>query len=284
MINYTDQITGLMRDIVARVPALSFITPEDVLVFGRFGRSGADGPFATCHCLSLPPSEPGYYFWRDRRSGRLTRRSEWFVTKSPRVSVESRPVHYLISFALPRFCDQTLARSRKRSLYPGREPWVGKLDTVVHELYHIAPSGSGLRRMKRADGRESSLIHSPEFFADVAEMVNEYLDSKPDPEVCAFLRHDFASLEARYGGVIGTTFRTFPSFPQRYVERLVPQPEVAHDESADEDLVLERLRLKQVPTCYTEADLSTRQFMRSGVRQVGKKQPRRTRVARSRAA
>src|SRR6185312_13883011 len=173
MINYTDQITGLMRDIVARVPDLRFIAPDDLLVFGRFGRSGADGPFATCHCLSLPPSEPGYYFWRDRRSGRLTRRSEWFVTKSPRVSLESRPVHYMISFALPRFCDQTLVRSRKRALYPGREPWVGKLDTVVHELYHIAPSGEGLRRMHRADGSESSLIHSPEFFADVVRMVNE---------------------------------------------------------------------------------------------------------------
>jgi hypothetical protein len=251
---------------------LRFIAPDDLLVFGRFGRSGADGPFATCHCLSLPPSEPGYYFWRDRRSGRLTRRSEWFVTKSPRVSLESRPVHYMISFALPRFCDQTLVRSRKRALYPGREPWVGKLDTVVHELYHIAPGGEGLRRMHRADGSESSLIHSPEFFADVVRMVNEYLDSRPDPETYAFLTHDFAGLDARYGGVIGTTFRTFPSFPQRYVERLVPQPELAHDEGADAGFVLERLHQKRVPTCYTEADLRTRQFLRSGVRtsRVGK--------------
>src|SRR5690242_10564285 len=276
MINYTDQITGLMRDIVTRVPALRFISTDNLLVFGRPGRSGADGPFATCHCLSLPPSEPGYYFWRDRRSGRLTRRSEWFVTKSPRVSVGSRQVHYLISFALPRFCDQTLARSRKRALYPGwdaRESWIGKLDTLVHELYHIAPSGSGLRRMLRADGTESSLIHSPEFFADVARMVQEYLDSGPDPETYAFLRADFAGLEARYGGVIGTTFRTFPSFPQRYVERLVPQPEVAHDEEADADLVLERLTVRPARTCYTEADLTTRQFMRHA---VGRLSTRRT--------
>ena len=121
-----------MQDIVRRVPALSFIDVADVLVFGRFGRSSADGAFATCHCLSLPASEPGYYFWRDRRSGRLTRRSEWFVTKSPVVTIGPRHVKYLISFALPRFCDQSLDRSRKEHFYPGADPWMAKLDTVIH--------------------------------------------------------------------------------------------------------------------------------------------------------
>ena len=86
MINYTDRLTLLMRDIVSRVPTLSFIDPDDVLLFARAGRTDAEGAFATCHCLSLPPSEPGYYFWRDRDTGRITRRSEWFVTKSPTVT------------------------------------------------------------------------------------------------------------------------------------------------------------------------------------------------------
>jgi len=44
-------------------------------------------------------------------------------------------------------------------------------------------------------------------------MVHEYLASKPSPEVYDFLRHDFASLNANHGGVVGTSFRTFPSFP-----------------------------------------------------------------------
>src|SRR5262245_58648104 len=113
MINYTDRVTMLMQDVVARVPALSFIDMADVFVFARSGRSNADGAFATCHCLSLPASEPGYYFWRDRRSGQITRRSEWFVTKSPSVTIGPRQIKYLISFALPRFCDQSLDRSRK---------------------------------------------------------------------------------------------------------------------------------------------------------------------------
>ena len=48
------------------------------------------------------------------KPGELTRRSEWFVTKSPSVEIAGRSIHYLISFALPRFTDQSLERSRKR--------------------------------------------------------------------------------------------------------------------------------------------------------------------------
>jgi len=92
MINYTERIGQLMADIVARVPTLSFLDVSRVLVFARAGRSDAEGPYATCHCVSLPPSEPGYYYWRDRRTGALTRRSEWFVTKSPTVAIDTRPV------------------------------------------------------------------------------------------------------------------------------------------------------------------------------------------------
>ena len=66
MINYTERIALLMQDIVRRTPSLSFIDLSEVLVFARFGRSEAEGAFATCHCLTLPESEPGYFFWRDR--------------------------------------------------------------------------------------------------------------------------------------------------------------------------------------------------------------------------
>src|SRR5205823_79102 len=139
------------------VPTLGFIDMGDVLVFGRSGRSNAEGAFATCHCLSLPASEPGYYFWRDRSSGRITRRSEWFVTKSPVVTVGTRPIKYMISFALPRFCDQSLDRSRKERFYPGeQQPWLAKLDTVVHELYHIDPEQNGIRRCAPCSSRRAT--------------------------------------------------------------------------------------------------------------------------------
>ncbi len=269
MINYTERLTLLMQDIVLRVPTLSFINMADVLVFARLGRSNADGAYATCHCLNLPPSEPGYYFWRDRRSGRITRRSEWFVTKSPVVTIGARQMKYLISFTLPRFCDQSLDRSRKERLYRREsDSWIAKLDTVVHELYHIDPDQSGIRRIDRGNGTYSAHCHSPRFFEQVAEMVSEYLDTRPDPQAFDFLKLDFNALQGKYGGVVGTSFRTFPSYPQRFIERLDTQPAVEDDLA---EVLVEPLRTGQPTTHYSETDLHVRHFLRDTSRRVIRK-------------
>ena len=263
MINYTERIALLMQDVVQRTPLLSFIDLSEVLVFGRFGRSDAEGAYATCHCLTLPDSDPGYFFWRDRTTGELTRRSEWFVTKSPVVRVGPRSMKYLISFVLPRFCDQTLDRSRKADLYPRAPGWIAKLDTIVHELYHIDPDESGIRRFVRADGSDSQRSHGPLFYEQVAEMVRAYLASCPDPELYAFLQHDFTALNHRFGGVVATTFRNFPSFPQRYMEALrMP---------VDSNVRVEPLKPLTQPVLYTEDDLHIRQFSDCSARRLTRK-------------
>ena len=268
MINYTEKITLLMQDLIVRVPMLSFIDVADVLVFARAGRSNAEGAFATCHCLSLPASEPGYYFWRDRTTGRVTRRSEWFVTKSPSVTIGTHEVKYLVSFALPRFCDQSLDRTRKERLYPGAPLWIAKLDTVVHELYHIDPDQNGIRRIERGDGTYSAHCHGDRFFETVSDLVREYLASKPNPAICEFLQYDFDELSHRYGGVVGTTFRTFPSFPQRYIERLAEQPPCDDD---GPNVEVERVRAPQQPTRFTEDDLHIREFTKETSRRLVRK-------------
>jgi hypothetical protein len=241
------------------VARLSELDPDCLLVFARYGRSGAAGPYATCHCLTLPPTDPGYYYWCDKRSGRMTRRSEWFITKSPQVSIDGRPVHYLISFVLPRFCDEALDQSRKRRFHPGQPSWIAKLDTIVHELYHIDPAQAGLRRVTRLCGGAAASLHGPSFLADVAAMVREYLASGADPAVCDFLRYGFEELSERFGRVVATTFRTFPSFPQRYIETLPAQP------TAPPCACIQPLRQPQLQTIYTEHDLETRLFLPQGI-------------------
>jgi len=265
MMNYTNRLTLLMQDVVSRVPELSFIDMADVLVFARAGRSNAEGAFATCHCLTLPPSEPGYYFWRDRSTHALTRRSEWFVTKSPTVNIGARDIKYMISFALPRFCDQSLDRSRKEKFYPGAEPWIAKLDTVVHELYHIDPELAGIRRIEKEDGTYSANCHGQQFFEQVAGMVHAYLKTDPSPEIYEFLRYDFAALSTAHGGVVGTSFRTFPSFPQRYIERLAEQPPCESDAVG---VKVEPLRAPQHPASYTHDDLHVREFRKDTSRRL----------------
>ncbi|HYM22521.1 MAG TPA: hypothetical protein VEU08_04920 [Vicinamibacterales bacterium] len=268
MINYTERLTLLMADIVRRVPTLSFIDVADVLVFARPGRTNAEGAFATCHCLTLPQSEPGYYFWRDRMTHRITRRSEWFVTKSPVVTVGPRTIKYMVSFSLPRFCDQSLDRSRKEKFYPGADPWMAKLDTVIHELYHIDPELAGIRRIEREDGTYSANCHGHRFFEEVAGMVHTYLASRPSLDAYGFLRNDFAALTAEHGGVAATSFRNFPSFPQRYIERVADQPPCDADAAG---VAVEPLRTPSQPTRFTEDDLHVREFTADSTRRLIRK-------------
>jgi hypothetical protein len=246
-----------------------------VLVFARHGRSGAEGAYATCHCLCLPQAEPGYYFWRDRTSGEITRRSEWFLPRTPDVRLGGRSLDYLISFALPRFCDQRLERSRKRVHYPGAESWLAKLDTVVHELYHIDPQRTGIRQVVSDDGRLSQRCHSQAFFARVAELVRMYLDSRPDPAIYDFLRDDFSTLTARHGGIVGTTFRNFPSYPQIFLEPLGELPGLLDPTDAVRSASVVSLRPSSQPRLYTEVDLDLREFKAGGARRIDRLTARR---------
>lgn len=262
--NYTGHLTRLMQDIVARVPELSFIDLSRVLVFARPGRSSADGANASCHCLSLPTSDPGYFFWRDSKTGDITRRTEWFVTNSPQVYVDGQVMNYMISFALPRFTDQTLSRSRKRALYPeGAPDWVAKLDTVVHELYHIDPEQNCLRRFNRADGLPSDQLHCATYFEDVAQLVQQYLASNPDQRLLEFLQYDFEGLQTRYGAIAGATFRSFPSYPRRYREVVEEQPMMAEVMAAPVEKIVD-----QSGKVFSSEDMQIREFTGTGSRAV----------------
>ena len=258
MLNYTEALTALARDITARVPALSYLDIDRMLIFGRVGRPEAEGANASCHCLCLPENEPGYYFWRDEHTREVTRRTEWFVARTPVVQRTGTRLDYLISVALPRFCDQRLGHGRKAALYPGADPYVAKLDTLVHELYHVDPERRGIRTM--ADGTERQ--HGEAFYTDVASFVRDYLDSKPDPAVLEFLHYDFAGLRARYGTVVATAFRNYPSYPQIYLERLPEQP----PGPATSEIV--PVKVPRQPVHYADADIMIREFSARGSRRL----------------
>ncbi len=252
MIVLTDHLQALVHDIVARVPALSHIGPHRVLVFARPGRSSASGPLASCHCVARPSGNPGYFFWHDVDTKRLIRRTPYVERHAPLVRVGTTRVAHLVSVCLPRFCDQRLDRMPKRFRYPGEESWVAKLDTLIHELYHVAPFGAGLRDL---DGGKSSL-HSPAFYAEVTRLTRQYLATNPPEALLACLRSGFLELEASHGGVAGRVFSTFPSFPQEYWEPIALQPH-------GPDVPLTKLR-RPSKTDFSEADFRTRQFRADG--------------------
>src|SRR5205085_9213502 len=165
---------------------------------------------------------------------------------------------YMLSFTLPRFCDQQLSRTRKQIHYAGGPNWIAKLDTIVHELYHIDPERPGIRRMEKEDGTYAANCHGHRFFEDVVGMVQQYLDSRPDPQAYEFLQHSFKDLTDMHGGVVGTAFRSFPSYPQRYSEVLDPQPPAPAEMAGCR---AEPLKAPKAITQFTEDDLVIRQFL-----------------------
>jgi len=184
------------------------------------------------------------------------------------MTVGANDSKYMISFERPRFCDHSLDRSRKEKFYPGADPWIAKLDTVIHELYHIDPDLAGIRRIEKEDGTYSANCHGHQFFEQVADMVHAYMATQPSPEMYDFLRHDFSALDARHGGIVGTSFRTFPSFPQRYIERAAEQPPC---ESDAEGVKVEPLREPQQPSRYTQDELHIREFKQTGSQRLIRK-------------
>ncbi|MBI2827942.1 MAG: hypothetical protein HYX77_01560, partial [Acidobacteria bacterium] len=79
-----------------------------------------------------------------------------------------------------------------------------------------------------------------------------------------FLQHNFRELSERFGVVVASAFRGFPSYPQRYIEVLEPQP----PPPAEIRCRVEPLKVPRVTTSFTEDDLVMREFLPSGSRQL----------------
>jgi hypothetical protein len=100
---------------------------------------------------------------------------------------DGREMLYILRFYLPRFLDQ---------------PFEEKLNTVVHELWHIGPAFDGdLRRFPgRCFAHSSSEQQYDAFCRALAE---KWLRGSPPAETFDFLHAPFADLAARHGTIRG---------------------------------------------------------------------------------
>jgi hypothetical protein len=152
-------------------PALGLHRPaRSAGVRAASGGPDAVGAFATCHCLTLPETEPGYYFWKDRATGELHAPLRMVRDQDPGVRVGATRIKYLDLVRAPALLRADAPSDPGRTeLYGHVDPWVAKLDTIIHELYHIDPAASGPAPV-RARGRHAQHSHAtrPEFYEDVA--------------------------------------------------------------------------------------------------------------------
>jgi hypothetical protein len=173
--DFTRAMWLLCRDISRRMDEFSHVRMGEVAVsFAQARRNVTWGLQA-----KLTPLRFAHGRLQESRGGRL-----WTIQ---RLHHGRREMLYILTFYLPRFLET---------------PFEEKLTTVFHELYHISPAFDG--DIRRLAGR--CHVHSEsqqEYDRQMAIFARQWLDRNPPRELYGFLRHRFATLQEKYGGVMG---------------------------------------------------------------------------------
>ncbi|HVU90360.1 MAG TPA: hypothetical protein VHD36_23725 [Pirellulales bacterium] len=179
--DFTRHLREVCRDMAARLPELRHVDMDRVAL--RVCQTRNRAHYGVHASLTPLRFEGG--------SRTTIRRGRTWAIR-PVCDEQGREMLYLLSFYLPRFCDQPLAE---------------KVATIIHELWHIGPHFDGdLRRFPGryfAHGRSEAAFHR-----QMHAWAAEWLEQSPGAELYAFLGHDFRSLCQQFGGVIGTRIPT----------------------------------------------------------------------------
>lgn len=176
--DFTAHMRCLCGDMVQRVPDLQHICLDRVAVsFAQARSSALCGTYATLTPLRFAGG----------RTETIRRGRRYGIQRLQDPS--GREMLYILNFLLPRFLDLDFRQ---------------KLDTTVHELWHIGPQFDGdVRRFK---GR--CYAHSgskKRYDMQASKLVDRWLAADPPPPLYGFLRHDFRALTEEHGKIYGAT-------------------------------------------------------------------------------
>ncbi len=175
-LDFTAHMRRLCADFVARLPELAHVDLSRVIVsFSQARKRVSHGLWA-----SLTPMRFEGGSQTTVRGGRT-----WTVQQI--IGPDGCEVLYLLTFYLPRFMDQSFDE---------------KLNTVVHELWHISPYFDG--DLRRHAGRCYAHGNSQREYDEAMErMVRKWRSLDPPELVSEFLKSDFDTMVRRWGGVHG---------------------------------------------------------------------------------
>jgi len=176
MVDFNASMARLMAEVVSKVGEFQHIRVDQVLVSATFNRSHRrSGLLAYVLPLKYRAGSPV------ERRVRGAREYHWAMLPQMQNGVE---VLYILYFMLPRFLHLST-----------RE----KLETVVHELYHISPLFNGdLRRFR---GR--SVLHGTlkSYDETVKKLTDEFMSTRHDASLYDFLsvpRHSEHLVDAKH--------------------------------------------------------------------------------------
>jgi hypothetical protein len=161
----------------ARVPELGHVRMEHVaLSFSQARRGTPHGMLAKLTPLRF-------------ENGALTSFRNGELVTIQRLLLGRVEQKYILSVYLPRFFDL---------------PFHEKLNTVIHELYHISPRFDG--DIRRFPGRCFAHSGSHRIYDEIVQMLLDgYLRKRsPRSQLLRFLQHDFVTLRRSHGEIVGS--------------------------------------------------------------------------------
>ncbi len=171
--NLSAALQSLVADIVRRCPTFAHIDPAALLYTVTASRNKTRyGLLARITPLRF-------------RNGRLYKRFRGNVYQVQRYFVNERELLYVLTVCSPRFLQL---------------PFLEKLITIFHELYHISAEFDG--DVRRHEGRYQYHTHSKKGYDDAMEkLATVYLADHPQPELFAFCHATLDQLWNQHGGV-----------------------------------------------------------------------------------
>lgn len=177
--DFTAAVRTLCVDITERLPDFAHVDMTRVGVgFSQARHNEKYGVYASVTPL------------RDLGGKRaVLKNNTWFL--KPKVFSGGTELLYILTVCLPRFQNQSLQ---------------DKIQTIVHELYHIGQNFDG--DVRRFPGRCYAHGSSQKNYDKiVAALAEKWLAKDPPPQLWEFLKYTFTELQAKYGKIIGTTFK-----------------------------------------------------------------------------
>jgi hypothetical protein len=179
--DYTAALARVCGDFCFRVPELSHIDMSRVAV--SFAQTKHSAPFGTFATTTPMRFKDGDLLFRSR--GKM-----WTLQRCYRS--DGAEYLYILYFYVPRFIELKLTP---------------KLETIVHELYHISPNFNG--DLRRFPGR--CFAHGTsqkKYDRTVHHFVQHWLNQNPPQKIWNFLQYSYNGLIAEFGDLYGTRIPT----------------------------------------------------------------------------
>lgn len=194
--DYTKALKAVCVDVCAKLPEFRHIDPDRIGYSFSIARNTRSRYGVWASIVPLRFENGALVTSRERRvagldvNGRRTVVVQRSYFRYPKI-VDSAGTEllYLFQVMAPRFLDLSIKE---------------KIETIMHELYHISPAFNGDAR--RFPGRNWQHGNKTEYAARSAALAVRWLNTDPDPRLYDFLRYSYKELRSAYDGIVGAKY------------------------------------------------------------------------------